>query len=86
MLGIAIVMGTLMFLFGLVGGFLGAIASLNPTGTILVDKSKSIDICRIELDKEISGKVALFNVVYVNNLQSASETKYIIGGDENGQQ
>lgn len=83
---ITIVMGILLFLFGLVGGFLGAIAALNPTGTILIDKSKSIDICRIELDNEIKGKVALFNVVYVSNLQSASETKYIIGGDENGQQ
>lgn len=82
---IAIVMGTLMFLFGLIGGFLVAIASLNPTGTILVDKSKSIDICRIELDKEISGKVALFNVVYVSNLQSASETYSIVeGGQQNG--
>ena len=82
---LAVVMGLLMFLFGLVGGFLGAIASLNPTGTILVDKSKSIDICRIELDKEIRGKVALFNVVYVNNLQSASETYTIVeGGQQNG--
>lgn len=83
---LAVVMGILMFLFGLVGGFLGAIATFNPTGTILIDKSKSIDICRIELDKEISGKMVLFNVKYVNNLTSASETKYIIGGDENGQQ
>ena len=83
---IAIVMGTLLFLFGLIGGFLCCIANLNPTGTILIDKSKDIDICRIELDKEISGKIALFNVKYVNNLTSASETKYIIGGDENGQQ
>ena len=82
---IAVVMGILMFLFGLVGGFLGAIASLNPTGTILLDKSKSIDICRIELDKEIRGKVALFNVVYVSNLQSASETYSIVeGGQQNG--
>ena len=83
---ITIVMGTLLFLFGHIGGFLSCIANLNPTGTILIDKSKDIDICRIELDKEISGKIALFNVKYVNNLTSASETKYIIGGDENGQQ
>lgn len=82
---ITIVMGTLLFLFGLIGGFLCCIASLNPTGTILIDKSKDIDICRIELDKEISGKAALFNVVYVSNLQSASETYSIVeGGQQNG--
>lgn len=83
---IAIVMGILIFLLGLLGGFLFVLMVVNPTGTILIDKSKDIDICRIELDKEISGKIALFNVKYVNNLTSASETKYIIGGDENGQQ
>lgn len=83
---ITIVMGILIFLLGILGGFLFVFISFNPTGTILIDKSKSIDICRIELDKEISGKIALFNVKYVNNLTSASETKYIIGGDENGQQ
>lgn len=83
---ITIVMGLLLFLFGFIGGLLSVLITVNPTGTILIDKSKDIDICRIELDKEISGKVALFNVVYVSNLQSASETKYIIGGDENGQQ
>ena len=82
---IAIVMGTLLFLFGLIGGFLCCIANLNPTGTILIDKSKDIDICRIELDKEISGKIALFNVKYVNNLTSASETYSIVeGGQQNG--
>ena len=82
---LTIVMGTLLFLFGLIGGFLCGIASLNLTGTILVDKSKSIDICRIELDKEISGKIALFNVKYVNNLESASETYSIVEGGLNNE-
>ena len=82
---ITIVMGILLFLFGLIGGILCGLATLNPTGTILVDRSKDIDICRIELDKEISGKIALFNVKYVNNLTSASETYSIVeGGQQNG--
>ena len=82
---LTIVMGILIFLLGLLGGFLSVLITFNPTGTILIDKSKDIDICRIELDKEISGKIALFNVKYVNNLTSASETYSIVeGGQQNG--
>lgn len=83
---LSLVIGLLSFMLGLIGGFLlFAIVCMNPTGTILVDKSKSIDIYRIELDKEISDKVALFNVKYVNNLESASETYSIVeGGQQNG--
>jgi len=55
-------------------------------GTMLIDRSKAIDICRIELDKPIKGKLCMFKIKYVNNLQSASDTYSIIGGDENGRQ
>lgn len=82
---LTIVMGILIFLLGLLGGFLFVLIAINPTGTILIDKSKDIDICRIELDKEISGKIALFNVKYVNNLTSASETYSIVEGGLNNE-
>lgn len=82
---ITIVMGILIFLLGILGGFLSVFVTFNPIGTILIDKTKDIDICRIELDKEISGKIVLFNVKYVDNLTSASETYSIVEGGLNNE-
>lgn len=81
---IHIIMGLLMFVLGLLSGVLMTVTSFNIVGTMLIDKSKDIDIYRIELDREITGKYTVFKNKYVDNLESASETKYIIGGDNNG--
>lgn len=54
-------------------------------GTMLIDRSKPIDICRIELEKPIKGKLCMFFIKEVNNLQSASDTYSIIGGENDGQ-
>lgn len=79
-----VIMGLVMFVLGLLGGVFMAVTSFNIVGTMLIDKSKDIDIYRIELDREITGKYTVFKNKYVANLESASETKYIIGGDNNG--
>lgn len=54
-------------------------------GTMLIDRSKPIDICRIELDKPVKGKLCMFKIKYVNNLQSANDAYSIIGGENDGQ-
>lgn len=82
-----ILIGAMTFATGVVIGFIlcccGFLRML--TGTLLIDRSKEIDICRIELEKEISGKYSLFENKYVNDLESATRTYSIVeGGNENG--
>ena len=66
-------------------GYFLAILIINRhvIGDILIDKSKPIDIYRIELDKPIEGKYSIFRNKEAN-LEPANETTYIIGGDKNG--
>lgn len=61
-------------------GYLIAYYSIikHLTGTILIDRSKPVDIYRIELDKELNGKYSIFINKYVNNLESANETPFLM--------